>query len=62
MPDWLAAAARWNPLTLAVEAWRGALLGGEMPSALGQVAPLALLAGGLYLLAAHEMQRAGALY
>jgi ABC-2 type transport system permease protein len=62
MPDWLAAAARWNPLTLAVDAWRGALLGGEMPSALGQVAPLALLAGGFYLLAAHEMQRAGALY
>ena len=62
MPGWLAEAARWNPLTLAVDAWRGALLGGEMPSLAGQVAPLALVAFGLYLLAAHEMQRAGALY
>jgi hypothetical protein len=62
MPDWLAAAARFNPLTLAVDAWRGALLGGEMPSTSGQVAPLALLAGVLYALAAREMREVGALY
>lgn len=62
MPDWLAAAARWNPLTLAVDAGRGALLFGEMPSASGQVLPLAILAGVLYALAAREMRRIGDLY
>jgi ABC-2 type transport system permease protein len=60
MPDWLAAAARWNPLTLAVDAWRGALLFGEMPSA-GQVLPLAALAVVLYLVAAREMRGIAAL-
>lgn len=62
MPEWLAAAARWNPLTLAVDAWRGALLFGEMPSATAQVLPLAALAVALYALAAHEMRGMGALY
>jgi ABC-2 type transport system permease protein len=62
MPEWLAAAARWNPLTLAVDAWRGALLFGEMPSAAGQALPLALLAAALYALAARELRRTGALY
>jgi ABC-2 type transport system permease protein len=62
MPDWLAAAARWNPLTLAVDAWRGALLFGEAPSAAGQVLPLAVLAALLYALAAREMRGIGALY
>jgi ABC-2 type transport system permease protein len=62
MPEWLAAAARWNPLTLAVDAWRGALLLGEMPSAAGQVLPLAILAVVLYLVAAREMCEIGALY
>ena len=59
---WLAAAARWNPLTLAVDAWRGALLFGEMPSVTGQVLPLAALAAVLYLAAAREMRGIGALY
>lgn len=62
MPDWLAAAARWNPLTLAVDAWRGALLFGEMPSTAGQLLPLAALAVALYALAAYEMRGIGALY
>jgi ABC-2 type transport system permease protein len=62
MPDWLAAAARWNPLTLAVDAWRGALLFGEMPSATGQLLPLALLAAALYALAAREMRGVAGLY
>lgn len=62
MPDWLAAAARWNPLTLAVDAWRGALLFGEMPSAAGQVLPLALLAAALYALAARQMRGVAGLY
>jgi hypothetical protein len=62
MPDWLAAAARWNPLTLAVDAWRGALLFGEMPSAAGQVLPLALVAAALYALAARQMRGVAGLY
>ena len=62
MPEWLAAAARWNPLTLAVDAGRGALLFGEMPSVTGQVLPLAVLAGVLYALAAREMRKIGELY
>lgn len=61
MPDWLATAARWNPLTLTVDAWRGALLLAERPSLAGQVLPLAALAAALYALAAREMRRAGAL-
>jgi ABC-2 type transport system permease protein len=62
MPEWLAAAARWNPLTLTVDAWRGALLFGQMPSVTGQLLPLALLAVALYALAAHEMREIGELY
>lgn len=62
MPEWLAAAARWNPLTLAVDAGRGALLFGEMPSFAGQVLPLAALAGVLYAVAAGEMRGIGELY
>lgn len=62
MPEWLAAAARWNPLTLTVDAWRGALLFGEMPSAAAQLLPLAILAAALYALAAREMRGIGALY
>jgi ABC-2 type transport system permease protein len=62
MPDWLASAARWNPLTLSVDAWRGALLFGEMPSLAGQVLPLALAAAALYGVAARQMRGIGALY
>ncbi len=61
MPDWLAAAAQWNPLTLAVDAWRGALLFGEAPSAAGQLLPLAVLAAVLYLAAARELRGIAAL-
>ena len=62
MPEWLAAAARWNPLTLTVDAWRGALLFGETPSVSGQLLPLAILAGVLYGIAAREMGRSAELY
>lgn len=62
MPEWLAAAARWNPLTLTVDAWRGALLFGEMPSVAGQMLPLAALAAVLYAAAARGMRGIGALY
>ena len=61
MPDWLAAAARWNPLTLAVDAWRGALLFGEAPSLSRQVLPLAVLAAALYALAARSLRGVAAL-
>ncbi len=62
MPEWLAAVASWNPLTLAVDAWRGALLFGEMPSVAGQLLPLALLAGALYVAAARPMRGIAELY
>lgn len=57
MPEWLREVARWNPLTLAVDAWRGALLLGETPSLVGQVLPLAALAAVFFALAALEMGR-----
>ena len=50
MPDWLAAISRVNPLTLAVDASRGALLLGEFGS-LGMALVL-LTAVGIVLLAA----------
>jgi ABC-2 type transport system permease protein len=62
MPEWLAAAARWNPLTLTVDAWRGALLFGETPSVGGQLLPLAVLAAVLYAVAARGMRGIGELY
>jgi ABC-2 type transport system permease protein len=62
MPEWLAALARWNPLTLAVDGWRGALLFGEAPSWTSQVLPLAVLAVVLYALASWAMRRVGDQY
>jgi ABC-2 type transport system permease protein len=62
MPDWLAAVARWNPLTLAVDAWRGALLFGESPSLTRSALPMVVLAGIFYWLALVQMRRAAALY
>ncbi|MEM6793209.1 MAG: ABC transporter permease [Acidobacteriota bacterium] len=62
MPPWLAGVAEWNPLSLAVDAWRGALLLGESVSWLGQIAPLAALAAALYALALREMCRLTELY
>lgn len=56
MPEWLAAVAHWNPLTLAVDGWRGALLEGALPSwsAAWPLLAFALLA---YLAAAFELRR-----
>lgn len=62
MPGWLAAAARWNPLTLTVDAWRGALLLGQPPVSARQALPLAVLAVALYALAARRMRTIGELY
>lgn len=61
MPGWLAAVSRVNPLSLTVDAWRGALLLGETPSFLA-VALLALLAAALFLLALRGMRAAASLY
>ena len=44
MPDWLAGVARWNPLSVTVDAWRGALLSGDRPGWVG-VLVLLVLAG-----------------
>ena len=57
MPDWLAAVAAWNPLTLAVDAWRGALLGTAGITPL-ELATLALLAVALFAVAIGQMERA----
>ena len=62
MPDWLAAVARFNPLTLTVDAWRGALLDAQAPSLAGQALPLIGLVAALYPLAWWTMRRAAALY
>ncbi len=44
MPAWLAEIARFNPLSLAVDAWRGALLAGDFPGWLLSLPLLALAA------------------
>lgn len=61
MPDWLAKVSRFNPLTLTVDAWRGALLHGEMP-ALRSVLLLAALAAVLFLYALNRMRAAAERY
>lgn len=61
MPDWLATVSRFNPLTLTVDAWRGALLHGEMP-ALRSVLLLAALASVLFLYALNRMRAAAERY
>jgi ABC-2 type transport system permease protein len=58
MPDWLAMVASWNPLTLAVESLRGALLFQQMPDYAGQLLPLFLLALVLTLWAVVELGNA----
>ena len=62
MPEWLAAVARWNPLSLTVDAWRGALLGGEATAHATNVLPLAIVAMVAYLVAAAAMRRVASLY
>lgn len=61
MPDWLATVSRFNPLTLTVDAWRGALLHGEMP-ALRSLLLLAALAAVLFLYALTRMRAAAERY
>ena len=57
MPDWLAAIGRYNPLTLAVDAWRGAVLSHERPRPLETIAILSAIAAFLFLLALSAMRR-----
>ncbi len=61
MPGWLAAVSRFYPLTLTVDAWRGALLHGEMP-ALRSLLLLAALAAVLFLYALTRMRAAARRY
>jgi ABC-2 type transport system permease protein len=59
MPDWLASIARFNPLTLAVDAGRDALLFGEftlLPRALGWLLLLAII---LFAAAGAAMRKYG---
>lgn len=58
MPDWLAVVARWNPLSLTVDAWRNALLSGQTPSPTMKLVPLALTAAVLFLAALSGMESA----
>lgn len=56
MPEWLAAIASWNPLSLAVNAWRAALLEG-VPPGWREVVALLLLLALCYAWAAAELGR-----
>lgn len=56
MPGWLAAIARYNPLTLAVEVCRDALLFGEFPTLMASVGWLSLFAVGLFAMACWAMR------
>jgi ABC-2 type transport system permease protein len=58
MPDWLASLARWNPLSLTVDAWRGALLFGQTPSLVLRLLPLAAVTGVLFLAARSGLRSA----
>lgn len=62
MPDWLAELARLNPLSLAVEALRGALLLGASPSLMVSLWLPGGLALGLGWVAAAQMRRAAGRY
>ncbi|HYO14612.1 MAG TPA: ABC transporter permease [Thermoanaerobaculia bacterium] len=62
MPDWLAAVSQVNPLTLAVEAWRGALLSGALPSPGPAVVILAAFLGLTFHLARAQMRGAAQRY
>lgn len=58
MPGWLAAVARWNPLSLTVDAWRNALLFGQVPSPAMRILPLAAVATVLFLAALSGLRSA----
>ena len=57
MPEWLATIARFNPLSVTVDAWRGALLAGERPGWVGLFSLLGLAVVG-WAIAMVLMRRA----
>lgn len=60
MPAWLAAIARWSPLSLAVDAWRGALVLGTMPRPFETLGVLGGAALALFVVARSAMLSASA--
>jgi ABC-2 type transport system permease protein len=58
MPEWLAAVARWNPLSLVADALRQGLLFGRMGDVGRMLPPLLVMAVLLFALARHAMARA----
>lgn len=58
MPDWLAAVSSWNPLTMTVDMWRGALLLGSLPSVAATLVLLGSLACLAFWAAISAMRRA----
>lgn len=58
MPEWLAAIARWNPLSLVADALRQGLIAGRMGDIGRMLPPLLVLAALLFALARREMARA----
>lgn len=57
MPSWLETISRWNPLTLAVEDLRNALLFQESASVTGHLLPLVVLAIVFATLAVRELKQ-----
>ena len=57
MPSWLATIAHWNPLSLTVDAWRGAILLGVCPRPLATLTVLVGLVAGLFVLTLFAMRR-----
>lgn len=57
MPDWLAAVARWNPLSPVAEGLREGLLSGGGSPATGFTLALAVLASGSFLAARSALDR-----
>lgn len=56
LPGWLAAIANYNPLTLSVDAWRGALTRGSLPSSTS-LAVLLVLAALTFAIAVGAVSR-----
>ncbi|HST62200.1 MAG TPA: ABC transporter permease, partial [Longimicrobium sp.] len=59
MPEWLAAVAQWNPVTLVADALRLGLIFGRMGDVGRMLPPLLVLAALMFFLARHAMARAG---
>ena len=57
-PDWLVTLVQWNPLTYAVDALRGALIGFNQFDPMMGIAIMGLSGVGLFALALYEFRRA----